>query len=81
MLRENFAVKLFVTRDWEFSNENVKTVWDKMSDADKRIFSIDIQNIDMDEYSKNFMMGMKKYILREEVDEKSIEECRRKLRK
>lgn len=57
----------FLINEWDIDNENVLTLWKKLNADDKIAFNFDINTIDIDKYFKNQLIGLKRYILKEDM--------------
>lgn len=78
IVKHNFLIYTFATKEWTFYNDNLKSVWNKMNNKDKKIFSYDFQKINFDEFIQTMHLGFKKYIMKDNMDAESISKCRRK---
>lgn len=58
----------FATNEWLFREKNVKSMINRMSDADKAIFNCDITKIDFAEYTLVWCIGVRKYILKDGLE-------------
>lgn len=70
------VLSYFITREWEFSNENVKNLWHEISEKDKELFPFDITKIDWDSYQKSHVLGLRKHILKEDLS--NVPEARKR---
>lgn len=61
------VLTFFASREWEFSNQNTRKVWDELSDRDKKEFPFDIKKVDWEQYHINELYGIRKYVLKEEL--------------
>ncbi|CAH1154753.1 unnamed protein product [Phaedon cochleariae] len=57
----------FLMREWIIENDNVRELWEKLGQEDKQIFNFDIDSIDLNTYLSNMIVGMKKFILKEDM--------------
>ncbi|XP_018571845.1 fatty acyl-CoA reductase wat-like [Anoplophora glabripennis] len=57
----------FLINEWDIENDNVLKLWEKLKENDKITFNFDINTIDMDNYFKNLLIGLKKYVLKEDM--------------
>ena len=55
-------------RYWIFKSENIVKLWSKLSDRDREIFFFNIKDIDWKSYSEAYILGTRKYILKEDID-------------
>ncbi|KAK7486341.1 hypothetical protein BaRGS_00022389 [Batillaria attramentaria] len=63
------TLEFFTTRQWNFHNDNVLMLLNKMSTEDKKTFSFDPRTIDWSQYMENYCLGAKQFVLKEEVSE------------
>ena len=69
--------EFFSLHEWKFHCENLEAL---MRDAqDKATFNVDISQMEWDTYVKYYMLGIRKYILKESSD--TTPSARRKLQK
>ncbi|XP_055374503.1 uncharacterized protein LOC129607499 [Condylostylus longicornis] len=65
-------------RDWVFDNKNQRKLSDKINGAtDGKEFNCNIEKLDYDDYIRNYMIGIRKFILKDEDD--SMVSSRKKL--
>ncbi|KAM7293388.1 fatty acyl-CoA reductase 1 [Ixodes scapularis] len=69
----------FTTTEWYFHNDNVRALYSEMSPKDKEEFNFDVKTLDWKEYLFNYCMGIRKYLLKEELD--TLPEAQRHLTK
>lgn len=81
VLKENCITICFSTKEWIFDNDKWLTVWKKMNDTDKKLFTYDHQSIDEKKMVGNVHLALKKYIMKEKMDSDSVEQCRRKYKR
>lgn len=60
------ALEYFTTNEWTFKNENFKQLMQSLDKKDFVKFSMDIQSINWCEYIENYVLGVRKYLLKEE---------------
>lgn len=58
----------FTTRQWLWSNKNVRDLIDTLSISDRKQFDMDVKNIDWVSYVSNYSFGVKKYLLKRNKD-------------
>ncbi|XP_046979585.1 putative fatty acyl-CoA reductase CG5065 isoform X1 [Schistocerca americana] len=69
--------EFFALHEWKFHSDNLMAL---MEDAqDKALFDVDISELDWDQYVKQYMLGIRKFILKDSAD--TIPGARRKLQK
>jgi alcohol-forming fatty acyl-CoA reductase len=57
----------FTLNTWNFSDQNVVNLFKKMSAADQEIFKIDLAKLNWESYLTDFYMGIRKFILKDEI--------------
>ncbi|XP_077520154.1 uncharacterized protein LOC144129978 [Amblyomma americanum] len=62
-------VSYFTTHGWLFRSNNVVGLIGDLSSADKKLFSIDVQNIELGPYWEQNVRGIRKYLFKAEDDE------------
>lgn len=62
------AFSYFVSNEWVFSGEQLRTWGSLLSAEEKEAFPPDIENLDWVVYFTRFMFGCMRYILREDLD-------------
>ncbi|XP_015793649.1 putative fatty acyl-CoA reductase CG5065 [Tetranychus urticae] len=60
------ALEYFTTNEWTFKNENFKQLMQSLNQKDFEKFSIDVQSINWCDYIENYVLGVRKYLLKEE---------------
>ena len=73
------AISYFITNEWTFASGNIVKMQTMLSEADKKIFDIDMTKIQWDPYMENYVQGVRKYILKEE--DKDLPKARQNMRK
>ncbi|XP_076750890.1 fatty acyl-CoA reductase wat [Xylocopa sonorina] len=58
----------FSTREWKFSNDNVKMLVNKLTDKDRKQFACDIVQLDWDYYFRTYMQGIRVYLIKDPLD-------------
>ncbi|CAG4986200.1 unnamed protein product [Colias eurytheme] len=61
----NDVLTFFALREWQFRTDNVKRLRNRLTPQDREIYNLDPQTIDWDEQYKNFIIGTRKYLLKE----------------
>jgi fatty acyl-CoA reductase len=61
------VISYFGTRDWKFTNRNVRGLWEKLNDDDRKLFDFDIGGLDWDKYFYNYVRGVRVYLLKDEL--------------
>lgn len=61
------VIAYFATREWEFTNDNVRKLWENTSETDKQLFPFNISRVNWDIYHKHQVYGIRKYVLKEDI--------------
>lgn len=61
------VITYFSTREWIFTNDNVKKLWADISDSDKELFPFNISRVNWDTYHKHQVYGIRQYVLKEDI--------------
>ena len=51
----------FVENQWQFSNKNVKACWGALGPEEKRMFNVDLTEMDWHTYTLNYCFGLMRY--------------------
>lgn len=57
----------FLVQEWTIKNDNSKALLKKLSDQDRAVYNFDFGNLQIKNYLKNLMLGLKKYTLKEDM--------------
>lgn len=60
----------FTMNQWTFQDQNLSDTWKQMTEDEKVIFPFDIEHLNWKHYFRNYMFGLRKFLLKE--DPKSI---------
>ncbi|XP_013781053.1 putative fatty acyl-CoA reductase CG5065 [Limulus polyphemus] len=72
-------LEYFTTNEWTFHCNNVLMLLDQLEGKDKETFSFDVRPIKWAPYMENYVLGVRKFILKE--DESTLPAARRKLQR
>ncbi|GFG33605.1 hypothetical protein Cfor_03159 [Coptotermes formosanus] len=72
-------LQYYTTKQWVFRNENLKTLPQGLTEEDKQTFYTDIKVVDWDDYIKNFVLGTRRYLLKD--DPATLPKARRRLKR
>ncbi|XP_067214362.1 putative fatty acyl-CoA reductase CG5065 [Linepithema humile] len=62
------VLQYFTTREWEFHNRKILTMFDELLPADKKMFRTYVEaNVDKMEYLKNVVLGTRQYCMKEDL--------------
>jgi len=73
------ALEWFTTRQWHFKCNNVLMLSDQLQGQDKEAFAFDIRDLHWPTYWEDYVLGTRKYILKEENN--TLPEARRSLQR
>ncbi|CAN7998456.1 unnamed protein product [Ixodes hexagonus] len=73
------AVRFFTTQTWEFSSNNMVLLHDRLSPFDRQTFDIDIRKIDWESYWENYLLGVRRYLFKQ--DPSTLPESRKRLKR
>ncbi|KHJ94446.1 male sterility protein [Oesophagostomum dentatum] len=71
------ALHYFTTHGWTFHSKNLPKLWDSMCYEDQQQFNFDIRQLDWDSYLFDYVMGIKRYILKDDLNK--LEDARANL--
>lgn len=66
------SLKYFTTREWVFHCDNMRRLWQAMSQQDRKEFNFDISKIDWNQYMANYCQGIKQFALNEDPSELEV---------
>lgn len=72
------TLKFFTMHEWKFDMTNTLSLMEKMSPEDLKMFNFDIRSLVWHEYMSNYVLGIRKYLMKEE--ESTLPDARKKLR-
>lgn len=67
----------FITRQWQFSDANIRNLYKEMSQKDQQTFQINTKSILWEEYVENYCLGIRQHLLKQSPD--SLSDCRGKM--
>ncbi|XP_063165445.1 fatty acyl-CoA reductase 2 [Candoia aspera] len=60
-------LEYFTSHSWDWSSDNTNTLMKELSPKDKNLFCFDICQLTWSEYIQNYCLGIKKYLLNEDM--------------
>ncbi|XP_043475978.1 fatty acyl-CoA reductase wat-like [Leptopilina heterotoma] len=66
------AIGFYSCGEWIFDTDNIKSLWKKLSDNDKKLFNFDITSFTWDEMLRIYGKGCSKFIFKTEFDEEGL---------
>ncbi|KAM6154273.1 fatty acyl-CoA reductase 2 [Erethizon dorsatum] len=67
LLRTLSMLEYFINRSWEWSTHNTEMLMAALSPEDQRMFNFDVRQLNWLEYIENYVLGVKKYLLKEDM--------------
>ncbi|GMT35552.1 hypothetical protein PFISCL1PPCAC_26849, partial [Pristionchus fissidentatus] len=71
------TLEFFTTRGWHFENKGLPMLWEALHPEDKKVFNFDIRQLNWSNYLFDYVMGVRKYITKEKIDDKKVMEASR----
>lgn len=62
------VLRYYTTRAWNFKHDNFEKLLSEMSEVDKEKFCIDMNRIDLNEYVKNYIIGIRVHLANDSLD-------------
>lgn len=62
------VIEYFSMREWQFSNDNVKSLWRRMNLKDQQLFQFSMATFDWDVYFRTYIRGCRVYLLKDPLD-------------
>lgn len=69
----------FVSQDWKLTGNNTGKAVARLSSEERQIFDCDMSHIDWNDYFEKFWLGVRKWVLREELD--NLTEARARIKR
>ncbi|KAJ8706260.1 hypothetical protein PYW08_010886 [Mythimna loreyi] len=70
----SYVYRYFLTNSWDFKDDNVRNMIEKMSDVDKVIFNCDLSTICFLDFIRSWTIGLKKYIIKDGLKDREAKE-------
>ncbi|XP_058414560.1 fatty acyl-CoA reductase 2-like isoform X2 [Diceros bicornis minor] len=67
LIRSLSLVEYFIKQTWEWSTDNTEMLMSRLSPEDRRVFNFDVCQLNWLEYIENYVLGVKKYLLKEDM--------------
>lgn len=71
----------FTSNQWRLCDINVRVLYDSLAATDKKLFNFDVTSIEWRQYIRNYILGSRVYLLRDDFGPSSVLVARRKLNK
>lgn len=78
------TLHFFTTRGWTFNAKGMPELFSRMTPEDQKEFNFDVSQIHWDSYLFDYVMGIKKFILKEDVehlDRARVQLCRQRMKR
>ena len=62
------VLNYFTLKEWQFSNEHVRSLADKLDSKDKELFPMDIKEVVWDTYFQTYIRGIRIYLMKDPLD-------------
>ncbi|CAH0549776.1 unnamed protein product [Brassicogethes aeneus] len=62
------CLEYFTTKEWRFDDENVRMLSFTLNESDKQEFCFDVAKIDWKNYIENYVLGIRRFIFKEELE-------------
>lgn len=59
------VLEYYTTRTWNFRNDNFKQIYCDLNEVDKKKFNFNMAEVELKEYLLNYILGVRKFILKE----------------
>ncbi|XP_043485407.1 fatty acyl-CoA reductase wat-like [Polistes fuscatus] len=69
-----YVINFFTFNEWEFTNDKVLKLWDKLSVVDKHNFFFNVSDIDWDCFSDTYIKGLRVFLLNDPME--TVEESK-----
>nr|AWJ25019.1 fatty acyl-CoA reductase [Nilaparvata lugens] len=69
------VMSIYNSKVWEFDDDNLYAIWNKMTDKDRQKFNFSLVDFDWSVYYYNYARGLKVYLLKESTDMDSMNKC------
>lgn len=67
LLKTISMLEYFINHSWEWSTNNTEMLLSELSPEDQRVFNFDVRQLNWIEYIENYVLGVKKYLLKEDL--------------
>lgn len=62
------VIEYFAMRQWEFQTVNVFKLWHGMSPEDRKLFFMDMRQLNWDEFLEHYFRGVRQYLLHDPIE-------------
>lgn len=61
------VITRFSTKEWIFTNDNVRKLFQRMDEKDKQIFNCDMASLDWLQYFRSYVLGIRTYLFKDDI--------------
>jgi len=65
--KANAALSFFANKQWDFNDDNTRSLWNEMSEADQKLFFFDIKEMSWDYYARACAIGLRLYLVKDDL--------------
>uniref|UniRef100_A0A1B0G9J6 Fatty acyl-CoA reductase n=1 Tax=Glossina morsitans morsitans TaxID=37546 RepID=A0A1B0G9J6_GLOMM len=62
------VIEYFAMRQWDFGIDNVRDLWNSLSERDKELFFFDMNQLDWDRFLQQYILGVRRYLLKDPIE-------------
>lgn len=63
------VLQYYTSRKWTFKNNNLQSLYKELNEVDKKKFNFNFVEVPFKEYIRNYILGIRKYILKEKPED------------
>ncbi|KRT81009.1 hypothetical protein AMK59_6120, partial [Oryctes borbonicus] len=61
------TIQYFGTRNWNFTSKNTQSLYESLSEPDKKLFFFDIRKLDWEDYFMTHCLGLRTFIVKDDL--------------
>lgn len=62
------VIEFFAMRQWDYQQDNLINMWNRLTDKDKDIFFFDMSQLDWDLFLQHYFRGIRQYLLNDPLE-------------
>lgn len=62
------VIEFFAMRQWDYQQDNLGNMWNRLSEKDKDIFFFDMRQLDWDLFLQHYFRGIRQYLLKDPLE-------------
>ncbi|XP_044260757.1 fatty acyl-CoA reductase wat-like [Tribolium madens] len=66
-------------KGWKYSNKNVKLLWERMNESDRKLYNFDISSVQWTYYLRYYYKGLRVYLFEDDLS--NLAEAKKKMRR